>query len=62
MADAVFDINKMRVNDIIKDIDGYIQQVEDVLEFYGDRRINEIRETIHLYETTGKIKDFNTDT
>jgi hypothetical protein len=52
MADAVFDINKMRVNDIIKDIDGYIQQVEDVLEFYGDRRINEIRETIHLYETT----------
>lgn len=62
MADVVFDINKMRVNDIISDIDRYIEQVEEILELYGDNRINEIRETIHLYEATGRMKGINTDT
>lgn len=62
MADLVFDINKMRVNDIISDIDRYIEQVEEILELYGDNRINEIRVTIHLYEATGRMKGFNTDT
>lgn len=61
MADAVFDINKMRVNDIISDIDGYIGQVEEVLELYGDRRLNEIKDAINIYEATGQMKGFNTE-